>query len=342
MLQALNRASLRRLLRFELERDLDEIASAQLNDQDAVFELLNTANRNRWIEELLEALKDSVPGNQMLQSAIEEIQAAYATLPPGAGGDPHTACLIGRHVLINRDDLRNHMRRFTTAQQFDPRIIVVTGPDASGKTYTRELITYLATHFDLKSPIFAELGEWPGGSCSPDDLMDSIVTQMGFDPHDMPIDDEAQGARRAIKLKNWFVGRTRDFTDEQWIVLDDLDHPGVPTQTLDLVELLALAVVKNAIPHLRMILLGYERPIRPDIGRDILFERLALMDNTAVQLHARELAAQYLDDQQMVSDEGKLIADAALQGLMPPFDRDKLITLTSQFEAAVTQFLARI
>ena len=62
--------------------DLTEITSpGSLNK--VVFELLRTANKQGWLKQLLQALKEAVPGNQQLQqeitAAIAEIQAPGPT-----------------------------------------------------------------------------------------------------------------------------------------------------------------------------------------------------------------------------------------------------------------------
>lgn len=44
--------ALRRLLKYQLNRDLDDITLAQ-SYLDITFDLLNTANREGWIEQLI-------------------------------------------------------------------------------------------------------------------------------------------------------------------------------------------------------------------------------------------------------------------------------------------------
>ena len=158
----------------------------------------------------------------------------------------------------------------------------------------------------------------------------------------LPPEDEAQGARRAIKLKDWLGGKTRTLSNEVWIVLDDLDDPGIPNDTLDLVTNLSMSVARNEMPKLRMILLGYEKQFPPNVRRDILFEKLVNIDDATVRLHTKDLVAQYLTDPQLIDDEGHVLADAALQNIAMPFDRDRLAMLSDQLENAVMDFLDRI
>lgn len=67
-----NTASLEQMLSFELDKNLRAIAG-EGNLQNIVFQLIQTANSQGWVEDLVRAACDSNPGNQRLRAITGEI-----------------------------------------------------------------------------------------------------------------------------------------------------------------------------------------------------------------------------------------------------------------------------
>ncbi len=66
---------LRRMVLFELGKRLDEFADIS-NLNNAVFDLIQTAEAEGWVEELVYAARDSNPGNGQLRALAEQLGLA--------------------------------------------------------------------------------------------------------------------------------------------------------------------------------------------------------------------------------------------------------------------------
>ncbi len=78
-----SKSSLERLLYFELEKNLNEI-TRESDLQEIVFKLIQTAESQGWLEDLVYAARKENPGNPLLQAiAQESIQSWFAHLEHG-------------------------------------------------------------------------------------------------------------------------------------------------------------------------------------------------------------------------------------------------------------------
>jgi hypothetical protein len=77
---AFNEAGLRRMLRFRLERNLDDIVIAR-SLEELVFEVIGTAEAEGWTDRLLRAARESNPGNAMLLAFSQQFGLAPTDAP---------------------------------------------------------------------------------------------------------------------------------------------------------------------------------------------------------------------------------------------------------------------
>lgn len=70
--------SLERMLLHELDKNLREIAR-EGSLQDIVFQLIQAANSQGWVEHLVRAAHDENPGNQLLNAIFEELLSNHAS-----------------------------------------------------------------------------------------------------------------------------------------------------------------------------------------------------------------------------------------------------------------------
>lgn len=75
-----DKASLERMLAFELERNLDAIAGGN-SLEEIVFNLIKTANSEGWVADLVDAACKSNPENQQLQTIAQELLIESAAIP---------------------------------------------------------------------------------------------------------------------------------------------------------------------------------------------------------------------------------------------------------------------
>ncbi|MBD2168431.1 hypothetical protein H6G04_29035 [Calothrix membranacea FACHB-236] len=66
-----NTASLEQMLSFELDKNIRAIAG-EGSLQDIIFKLIQTANSQGWVENLICAAYNHKPGNENLQSIIQK------------------------------------------------------------------------------------------------------------------------------------------------------------------------------------------------------------------------------------------------------------------------------
>jgi len=72
-----NTASLEQMLAYELDKNLRAIAG-EGSLQDIVFKLIQTANAQGWVEDLVRAARNSNPGNPLLKAIVEELLPNHA------------------------------------------------------------------------------------------------------------------------------------------------------------------------------------------------------------------------------------------------------------------------
>ncbi|BAY24101.1 hypothetical protein NIES2100_38940 [Calothrix sp. NIES-2100] len=80
-------ASLERMLSFKLNKNLRVIAG-EGNLQDIVFQLIQTANSQEWVEDLVRAACNSNPGNQRLRAVAKRLLLNHRRQKPSASSSP--------------------------------------------------------------------------------------------------------------------------------------------------------------------------------------------------------------------------------------------------------------
>jgi hypothetical protein len=104
--------------------------------------------------------------------------------------------------------------------------------------------------------------------------MSSIALQLGLP--DPTIDEYAQGAAQPRRLRDWLVGQLlpRDGDGRWLLVFDSLDHVAQRDDTLQLIEYLAGAAIRQRLTGLRVILLGYDNRLPIDSLESVLTEEV--------------------------------------------------------------------
>jgi|ERR1022692_99602 hypothetical protein len=74
LLSAFDYAQLEQLLYFELERDLEDIASSQTEFPRVCFKLIRRAERDGWLEDLVRAAIENKPRNDKLMALAQDLQ----------------------------------------------------------------------------------------------------------------------------------------------------------------------------------------------------------------------------------------------------------------------------
>ena len=184
--------------------------------------------------------------------------------------------------FLNRKNTRLAIEGFSYALEegLDPagsRVLVVKGPDKSGKSYTFDYIRYVNSVFanlnfntiwiDFKKQIVNRLG--------PAELVESLLDQLNQNWREevsLPVLDAQQSARWMQELVSvllsqiWTYSRHGAANAHMIILLDGFDNTKVPRDTIDLIQLLAaVAVGKQLVTEnsdmIRLVLLGFSETV---------------------------------------------------------------------------------
>ncbi|MCU7821230.1 effector-associated domain EAD1-containing protein [Kitasatospora sp. DSM 101779] len=254
-------ADLKREISY-LDRRLDAISGGG-DLRTIAHEVIDLAEREGWIEEFLDALcHGRFPA---VVALAERLLTAVPAGPPVLAGpdgdtaeDPYATDLLGQRLFLDRTLLRTHLKDLVSDSR--SRVLLVTGPRSCGKSYTWYLVSHVAQQLQSFKPILVDLSEWADQVCTPFDLMSSVASQLKLP--EPTVDQYAQGAAQARRLRDWLVGQLYDESvrAKYLLVVDSLDHVPLQADTAALIDHLAGAAIRERLPGLRVLLLGYGRP----------------------------------------------------------------------------------
>jgi len=278
-------------LRFRLEKELEDFAPNG-SKKERIFSILDHADRTDWLCRLLAALAESGP-NRSLKELAARLQADVFGGENGVDGRPQNplqACLVSRRPFVDRRPFRTAMGELCDE---NARVAVIKGPSGGGNSHSWYFVKYLAKKTGKARASLVDLKRWKGADApSPDELMESIASQLGLTLDGWPRDDLAQGTRRSIKLVDWLVRRSADLPERCWLVLDHLDRFDLPDDTIELAEQLAVEVETGNIENLSLVLIGFDRNLRDDLDPYLLRDAPAGFNELQVSEHFAELAAE--------------------------------------------------
>src|SRR5256885_10244374 len=104
--------------------------------------------------------------------------------PPRSTLFPYTtlfrsACDLGGKLLINREPLRSALRGFAGGPK--PRVIAVNGPSRSGKSHSLFYIMHISEKQRKYEAVAVDLKQKAPATYRPNEMVRSIVRQMGRD-----------------------------------------------------------------------------------------------------------------------------------------------------------------
>ncbi|MBW4625318.1 MAG: hypothetical protein KME49_07400 [Brasilonema octagenarum HA4186-MV1] len=126
-----DKASLERMVRYELDRNLNEIAPDS-NLQGIIFKLIQKAEAEGWVEKLIHAARKSNSGNLKLQNIFHELSSSSATIPSGtmSGSTSQDEYIFPDTILLYVDNLDN-----ITKENLSERTRVLPGKPGSLKLF---------------------------------------------------------------------------------------------------------------------------------------------------------------------------------------------------------------
>ncbi len=294
MVASYDMQALERDLFFELDRRLDAIVGLRDDLRNVAFKVLTAAEREGWLPELLLMFKGciypdvcEVARRTLDQASLApQVHAAASARDGSANGDPYLSHLAGQRPFIDRSVLRTHLKDLLSGSP--RRVLVITGERPCGKSYTWFYVRQPEL-LDGMTPVLVDLSEFtdPG---LPVDLMSSIAVQLGLPPP--TVDKYAQGAAQARYLRDWLVGQLllRNGDGRWLLVFDSLDRVAQRDETLQLIEFLAGAAIRDRLTGLRVILLGYANRLPIDVLDSVLTEEIQDIGEPELREFFRSLA----------------------------------------------------
>lgn len=323
--QAYSLAAFKMLVSFPpVMRDLENIA-APGTKEERFFEALDAANRENWIGDVIAALAAN-PDNRNAE-LIALTERLNGGAQPAAGAEAHKALLLGSRVFVDRDDLRNDIARTGQGDPFGPKVYLIRGGAASGKSYCYWLAQFIGKQVAGAQIAFFDI-DTGGTAANAIDVVASLAAQMGM-PDPPPIRDDPQPATRARKSKDWFIGQARRLPGVWWIVIDSLDMETANASVLDLIGGLAEAVERGILENLRFFLLGFTAQLPPDVEMQVAHVDLQPIAEPDVRIYLETLKRNLgLPPDMATVDDAIAFCFEALPA--PPRGHDELMRMVSR------------
>lgn len=273
---AFDYATLQQTLVTRLGKRIEDISIGG-DLREVVFKLLSVADQEGWLSPLAHALAEERPNRADIAALRDETTAIQATVP----ADPfQTPVIRGNRPFVDRDHLRNALVGLN-----DPlggRVLLVTGPPVSGKTYSAQLIGFLRDRLGSYKTVVIDLKEDADANYGPGDLAASIARQMGIDVDGMPPPDGLSPNRWPRALRDWLIGELHRSGDVWWLVLDGVREEVLPHDTLEFIGDMVKQAQEN-LPELRVVLLdGTVDVVPPYLLPAIEHERIDRIGRTEI------------------------------------------------------------
>lgn len=227
----------------------------------------------RWVE-LARAMHEA----HVLRAVVEHVAAQRPVLaarltelaadPPGtADGNPsdeyHVHLLFGRRPLIDRNDLREALRRFLDQQM---PLFVIRGAPQTGKSFSLELVRHVTTCRPGLVSYNVDFTSVASGNAAA-----ALVAHLcrRLDVQEIAeLDDPTTLRRQATDLVDIFIGRyINKYTDgkQRLLVIDGLNRPDLDTDVGQAMSHLAVEVIKGNLPSTQLVLTGYGQTLDPEL-----------------------------------------------------------------------------
>jgi hypothetical protein len=283
---------------------LKEVPDGSLKSR--AFQFISFMNSRGRHMELLNALKTcEYPLLRLKAGALLEQLGTALSEEAGNGGDKakYLALNLGSKPFLGRGDLREHIPNFACRinrnenEGDKTHVLMVTGREPCGKSYTYHFLEYLANHVaeaDITMPL--SLPE----KTTPRKFFKSVGWKLGVQPIEAngfpDVADNPQESHFGEYL-DWLEGYVTGFEKPKWLIIDDFNQ-NVKKEVEDAAEDLAKLAEGKSGSKLWVAILGYNRPVRPPELEKAIIDQAKFPGSKAV--------ADYLKTR---AQEGKLEID---------------------------------
>ena len=260
------------LLRVLLELEghpFDDLTTPTATLPETILSVVLRAQADGWLPDLIVAIKRDQPGRQ-------DIQAFTLPVPDAspAGVDPYEDSVV-RHtkVLVDREPLRDAVRNLEQSDAY--RILVVTGKEKTGKTYSRHFITHIFERrktFELGWINLVTLYRPATGPLTPEPIAERLFSYLKIDPALVPPKDDEKYERWSQRACDALIRALPPFQPgaprvAKWLMLDGFNSVPIHDGTIAFVEEVSRHV-EATLTDLRLILLGW-KGVLPEDAEDL-------------------------------------------------------------------------
>ncbi|MDF5724368.1 MAG: tetratricopeptide repeat protein [Rhizonema sp. PD37] len=286
------KSSLEQMLSFELDKNLNTIASDG-NLQNIVFNLIQTAEAEGWVKELVRAARNQNLGNQKLQTIAKKLLSDSATKPPTVENSTPVPQNVPPSNIDKFIGRARELEGLHQQLQRNNEVVIAAVEGMGGVGKTELAIQYSLRHLQLYT--------YPSGICwldaSESDIGLQIIEFVRINLNLQPPEDLELPERLRWCWNRWREGNTL-------VVVDDVKNysdikpllPPQPSQfkvvmttrlNLDLAGSLFLEVLQEEDALLLLTqLVGEEKVTQESIKAKELVQRLGYLP-LALQLVGR-------------------------------------------------------
>jgi hypothetical protein len=266
-------------------------------------------------------------------TSLPEVRASidrYYGVPDAP--DPYEELVVLDEPFVNRQITRNKLRDLF--QKPNRRAMVVRGPRASGKTYSRWLIEHVARSETIE-PVYVELKD-----ASLEEIVAQIINDLNLPPNEFR-DRLAQFSTMAKGFNSALRGAARQMpAGQRWcLIFDSHDHDAVPNTTRDFVDVLLWEVARLQMPPIWMVVLGHRAA--PQIAGpavapvNLMSDDILQVTQPDIDKYLQQLAAKA--GQTLPPEKLTVYTAAIFNGLTPPFDHEGMTTLSGRLREKVAE-----
>jgi hypothetical protein len=265
-----------------------------------------------------------------LQTIANQLLTPTFTSPTGRALD---AIALGPVAFVDRGDLRKALDPFVRSSDVTTRVLVVRGEQPCGKSYTWQFLRHMAKNSNVPAtPIPLPL---INTNYTPKQFLEQAFRSLGLEPGMPTTIDDPQEALIDPLIAS-FNNQVSRLERAYWLVIDDLNDPGVNPMVRETAYALASAVEKLRPERLWLVLLGFNSEITDPDLRNIAQEDARFPDTELLAAHFEAMAG--VSPNPLPTAQAREIA-AALLSAHPTLDKPAMIKLTPLVEGIGAKLL---
>lgn len=301
----------------------DPLSDFALYNQAIPIGLISADLRRQQKTALVE--QPHVPPAVALNAAAAKIATPAAAHAVGViSANAFALHRINSLLFMARPKLRDILKQFVENSELSGNTVLVTGPPAAGKSHSWHLIRYIAALTNGVSPLRIDLSSRVASERNLADIYELLRQPLNLDAYPSPFVDGPQDARATGRLLDLLGKVLKNLAARHWLVVDGLDDPATPDDTVVFFYRLGLAVINGDLEKLSVFLLGQLR----STGYETELESLAYSDPLLPLGRAEFLACLKAEVQArnaIIQDtDADTIVTAALAGVGNPPTRQQM------------------